>query len=189
MGKPEFHEFALGTYARGPDVYANDGSILAEVLGNCEKRVNIQSFENVSLISNWFFHDHNSVTGWLQDTYFPIHIAMVAPATITHVSYIGFAPQISNGGFYSTGATWSAGAIAANKLDLKIRIKDEIGNQITNNYAPQEMAHANKETLIASNRKVGAGWTLEVASERPSGANINFKPWVKVNIWMKTEHI
>jgi len=124
MGKPEFHNFALGTYARGPDVYANDGAILAEVLGNCEKRVNIQSFEGVSLISNWFFHDHNGVSGWTTDTYYPFRVVMVAPATITHVSYIGFAAQVANGGFYSTSNIGTP--IAANKLDLKIRIKDEL---------------------------------------------------------------
>ena len=83
---------------------------------------------------------------------------MLSPATITHVSYLGFAKNAQDAGFYSTGA-WSGSAIADNNLALVIKVRDDLGNEKTNTYASHTMTHANLETMAVSGSTmpVGAG--------------------------------
>lgn len=47
MGRPTIRNFPNNSFCSGPQVQANDASIMAELQGNCAKGINIRSFKSI----------------------------------------------------------------------------------------------------------------------------------------------
>lgn len=189
MGKPTLNDFTDDSYTRGADVYANDGAILCEVLGNCEPKINIAKSRSYRVVNGM-----GKLVAAADVS--QIIFGHVTPCSTRLVNFAVIAAAkeaTSNAGFYDTGHSWSGSAIVANRCRVWLQILDPNGNRIgaqgqsTQSVTGSRVDHI--DLFSSGGIYMPTGSVVTVYADRLGGCNADFLPIIAANLTFLEEHV
>lgn len=206
MGVPTLNKFATKGYARGDELYANDGAILAQTQGNLENRINIVEFANhfmvhVNFRAAWTAEGQAVSPGSTWDA-----VEFVLPTSCRLVGYnwVGFDHNGESSDqqytFHNNGAKFLTAPLdCTNKVNVQLLVKG-LDLRTKTTLAAVEMDESNKDfgsDLSGTANYLAQGWLCIVQStfnadsydNTGSTAGERFDPWIQGNFLFKEEHV
>jgi hypothetical protein len=187
MAKPTLLTFENESFARGADVFVNDGAILAETQGNLEPIVNISSYNNVHVLhvafrKSWYYTSVAVGAEWT-----PFVMIVPSQVSITDAHYIAYDGQNNN-----TTFTGRNGAAVANAITISVDILSSDASQKTIHDAvfSQELTDSNLDyALTSTTAEAGIDNTLKINATVKSGSHADFDPLVEATFVLKEIHV
>jgi hypothetical protein len=181
MAKPELLTIQNGGFARGADAFENDGLILAEITGHCDRKTNIAHY------NNYYIVDFNTRLSWLWGG-LPAHeavtsvfeLAFMRNATLVKSSYIGYAVGTGATAFDLDGGTDTTIVASITRVGAD-GISTEGNHTVT-------MNDANLEFESTSNVEFTRDAVMKVYFTRNDSATAGFDPYIQAKYVFKEEH-
>lgn len=187
MAKPTILTLENESFARGSDVFVNDGAILAETQGNLEPIVNISSYNNVHILhvafrKSWYYQATAVGVEWT-----PFVMVVPSQVAITDAHYIAYDGQNNN-----TTFTGRNGAAVANAITVNVDIlaSNAAQNVLHNAVYSQELTDSNLDyALTSAGVDAGIDNTLKINATVKAGSHADFDPLVEATFVLKEIHV
>lgn len=202
MGKPTLLNPERHAFARGDELFLNDGAILAETQGNLENRVNITSFGN-----HWLLHVDFRAAWTLTGravahgtTWYPLEFVLPMSCKFVGYNWVAFSDHSNQKYTFNKNGSHALGGGAAvtNKINVHLSVYDlALRGRYT--LGQVEIDESNKDfgadLSSATANYLAAGWLCKVgavinadAFQDGSNAHDRFDPWVQGSLLFREEH-
>lgn len=207
MGKPEIITQGDGSFLNGPELYANDGAIHAEINGNLEPHTNIKLVRSYSHVTGWALPRQTLNTtgenywgGGIAGPQLRVAFSWLAPrdCALLHCQAIGYAEGSVNGGqdFLSDFSSGVAGTAAAaqgydNHVNFQVDVYNPRDDTSTGVIGPLSVTSANHDYIAVPSPlvEVPAGNIVQVKLQNSADAHPAFNPYVQFTLLLREEHL
>ena len=198
MGKPEIITQGDGTFLNGPELYANDGAIHAEINGNLGPHTNVKLVRSYFHATGWALPkqtmDEPSIEFWDGHGMNPV-FTWVAPrdCALIHCQAIGYAEGNSNG-TQSVFSDFSGGLTVGgfnNYVNFQVDVYNPRDDRLATALvlAPLTAADADVVSVASPVFEVPAGNVVQVKLQKASTSHETFDPYVQFTLLLMEEHL
>lgn len=198
MGKPEIITQGDGSFLNGPELYANDGAIHAEINGNLEPHTNIKLVRSYSHVTGWALPkqtmDQPLLEFWDGLGMNPV-FTWIAPrdCALLHCQAIGYAEGNSNG-TQSVFSDFSAGLTVSgfnNYADFQVDVYNPRDDKLATAITAASITTADADVISVASPAfdIASGNVVQVKLKKPSSAHVTFNPYVQFTLLLREEHL